>query len=213
MGRIAHISIAVIAAVSTAGCTTIMDETTSAITKTVAPRADKLPDGNYVLPVFAAEDDGTVFSTSSPQAAQTSLAKMVAPMNAKERLYFARVFMAMGYYHGCKDRGQRHYQKNPFRSGNLGICNMTTFYSDSQPRAKALLEIGRPDSDVLRMMQKKRLVSGAPVGEPYQVGHGMAQSWSKWIAWSGHRLDGKTRSELLQEFLQKTNGVYGKNAR
>lgn len=194
------------------GCTTMMDEATSAIAKTVAPRAIQLDNGNYELPQFAAEDNGTVFSTETPRTAVSSLQSIMAPLPEKERLYFSRVIISLGYYHGCKDRGERSYVKNPFRSNNLGICNMTTLYTDALPRAKVLLELGRPDADVMRMKQKKMLVSGAPVGDPYQVGYSSGEAWTKWINWSGNKLNGKTRSELMQEFLQISKGMYGKNA-
>jgi outer membrane murein-binding lipoprotein Lpp len=195
------------------GCTTILDETSSAIAKTVGPRAAQLDDGSYQLPQFAEADNGTVFSTESPRAAVTSLQQIMEPLPEQERLYFSRVLISLGYYHGCKDRGERSYMKNPFRSNYIKSCNMVTFYGDSLPRAKTLLELGRPDSFVIRTKQDKMLVSGAPVGEPYQVGYSSGEAWSKWINWSGNKLNGKTRSELLQEFLQYSKGMHGKNAR
>ncbi|WP_114520829.1 hypothetical protein [Altererythrobacter sp. ZODW24] len=213
MRTLTRVGVAIAAALSLTACTTVFDEATSAITKTVAPRADKAPDGSYVLPAFSVADDGTVFSTASPRAAHDSLSKMAGSMTDKERLYFMRVIGSLGYYHGCKDRGSRSYIKNPFRSNNLGICNMTTFYSDSGPFARNMIQRGRPDASVQKTMQKKMLVSGAPIGEPYLVGYDASTAWTKWIEWSGHRLDGKTRSELLQEFLQQSKGVYGKYAR
>ena len=207
------LALAILAVPVLSGCTTIMDEATSAITKTVAPRADLLGDGSYALPEFAEADNGTVFSTQSPQAASSSLRQILEPLPEKERLYFSRVVIALGYYHGCKDRGERSYIDNPLRSNNLGICNMNTLYTDSLPQAKVLLELGRPDADVARMVQKKMLVSGAPIGDPYQVGYSSGEAWNKWINWSGNKLGGKTRSELMQEFLQYSKGLHGKNAR
>ena len=201
------------AAVILPGCTTIIDEATSAVSKTVLPRAELLPDGDYALPQFAQSDNGTVFSTQSPQAASNSLQQILEPLPEKERLYFARVVISLGYYHGCKDRGERSYIDNPFASTNLGICNMDTFYKDSAPRARTLLSLGRPDARVARIVQKKMLVSGAPIGDPYQVGYSSGEAWNKWINWSGNKLDGKTRSELMQEFLQYSKGLHGKNAR
>lgn len=195
------------------GCTTVFDEATSAITKTVAPRAELQDDGTYELPEFSAEDNGVVFSTASPAAASQSFKQIMAPLSEEERKYFSRVLISLGYYHGCKEKGSRSYIDNPFRSSNLGICNMATFYKDAVYRGNTLAQLGRPDGDTPRMKQKKRLVSGAPVGDPYQVGYSSGTAWAKWIDWSGHKLDGKTRSELVQEFLQYSKGLHGKKAR
>jgi hypothetical protein len=53
-------------------------------------------------------------------------------------------------------------------------------------------------------------MGGAPVGAATAKGYGTAQSWALWTQWSGHNLNGKTRDELMQEFLQLSSGVYGK---
>lgn len=205
-------ALAIVAVPALSGCTTIMDEATSAISKTVGPRAPLQSNGDYTLPEFSVADNGTVFSTRSPSVAASSLKQILAPMSEKEQTYFSRVIISLGYYHGCKDRGKRSYIDNPFRSNNLGICNMTTFYTDSLPMARTLIRLGRPDADVARMVQQKKLVSGTPVGDPYQKGYSSGAAWSKWINWSGNKLDGKTRSELMQEFLQYSKGLHGKNA-
>ncbi len=199
-----------LASVVLTGCTTVMDEAVGAIGGAIGPRADKTAEGAYVLPVFSVPDDGTTFSTASPAAAHNSLAQMVTGMNVSERQYFARIVGALGYYHGCKDRGRRSYVPNTFTNPRTyGICNMSTFYNETKWISLNLIYRGRPDSEVVQTVQRRYLVSGAPIGEPYNVGYGSATAWNRWIEWSGHRLDGMTRTQIVEFFLEKTNGRFG----
>ncbi len=198
------------ALIAATGCTTVMDETVGLIGSAIGPRADKTADGSYALPTFSIPDDGTRFSAKSAAEAHNSLARMVTGMNKSERQYFARVFGSLGYYHGCKDRGRRSYVKNAFANPRqYGICNMSTFYDDSKWVSLNLIYRGRPDSEVVRTVQRRYLLGGAPIGEPYNVGYGSATAWNRWIEWSGHRLDGMTRTEIVAFFLDKTNGRFG----
>ncbi len=200
----------IVSTLALTGCTTVLDEATGLIGGAVGPRADTQADGSYVLPVFSIPDDGTKFSTSSPAEAHNSLAQMVSGMNESERQYFARIVGSLGYYHGCKDRGRRSYIQNTFTNPNqYGICNMSTFYDDTKWISLNLIYRGRPDSEVVRTVQRRYLLGGAPIGQPYDVGYGSATAWNRWIEWSGHRLNGMTRTEMVEFFLDKTNGRFG----
>jgi hypothetical protein len=194
------------------GCTTVLDEAVSAVGSAVGPKAEKRADGTFVLPEFSVAETGATFSAASPEEAHNSLVRMTSGMSDGEKIYLVRVFSSLGFYHGCKDRGRRSHFKNPFKSTNLGVCNMRTFYTDSHVMARNLITLGRPDARQLRTVQDVTLVSNTPIGQPYQVGWGVGESWTKWIDWSGHRVDGMTRSDMLQAFLQETNGLFGTSA-
>ncbi len=83
-------------------------------------------------------------------------------------------------------------------------CNMIPIYDDSRNAACDLLSTGRPDGNVTHTVQST--LGGVPIGDPDLRGHNDTIAWQKWVEWSGYRLEGKTRSEITQEFLQGANG-------
>jgi len=190
------------------GCATVKEGAFNKIIKSVAPKAEKQADGNYVLPEFSSADTGIRFSTSSPGTAMRSLGQILTPMEEDERFYFARVFTSLAHYHGCVQKGYKSYSHatSAFKIDRKpSQCSVITFFGDSHNFAKVLLEEGRPDSDDKRVVQQT--LAGAPIGDARIVGRTTTESWAQWIAWSGHNLNGKTRSELLQEFLQQSEGT------
>lgn len=205
-----RLSFAFVGLMSLTACSTLVSDTTGMLVRAIGPKADKTADGQFVLPEFSEPDTGLVFSTSSPAAAAASFRAMVAPLEQKEKIYLTRVLLSLSGYKGCIEHGvASHNLKNSFIdvSRRPSQCRMTTTYTNTRSWAIRLLNTGRPDGDVTRVVQST--IGGVPSGDPELRGYNDSVAWQKWIDWSGYDLNGKTRSELMQQFLQGTGGTLG----
>ena len=133
---------------------------------------------------------------------------MTNPLPKNEKLHLTRVMVSLAHYHACVEHG---YKDASYAGSGLiskkrpSQCHMANFYLDSHDFAVALLDHGRPDLDQKKVVQQT--LGGAPLGDARVVGRTASESWQRWINYSGYKLNGKTRSELMQEFLQGTNGA------
>jgi len=197
-----------LAALLGTGCTTMIDKAQVMATNAVAPKAKQNPDGNYVVPTFSTPETGLKFSTASPSQAASTFRQMTNSLPKNEKVHLTRVILSLSHYHGCVEHG---YKSASHSTGSFTTkkkssqCNVVNFYMDSQNFANTLLSKGRPDNDRLRTVQTT--LAGAPIGDAKIRGTTDAGAWQKWINYSGYKLDGKTRTDLMQEFLQGTNGA------
>jgi hypothetical protein len=209
MKAIAKMSLVTIAALLSAGCSTILDESKSIIVRTVAPKADRGEDGKFIPPEFSQADTGARFSTASAGAAAQSFRTMVGSLQPNEKVYFTRAMFAVVHYEGCVKHGYTTHtlSKSPVLSKRSpGQCDMIPLYEFTDNFADTLLNTGRPDGNTRRVVQTTTL-TGAPVGDPELRGYGDSEAWQRWINWSAYELNGLTRTEIMQRFLEGTNGT------
>lgn len=191
------------------GCTTVMDRAEVALASSaIAPKAKKMPDGQFVVPTFSVPESGLQFSTVSPDMAASTFGQMTTALPRNEKVHLTRVILSLAAYNSCVENGYGSavVANSPFvRKKKSSNCNVINYYLDSQNPANSLLRLGRPDSQTLRLSQTT--YGGAPVGDAVLVGRSDSDSWQQWINYGGSILNGKTRTDIMQEFLQQTNGA------
>lgn len=191
------------------GCVSVMDKAEVALASSpITPKAKKTADGQFIVPEFSTPESGLKFSTASSGAAASSFRQMISSLPKNEKVHLTRVILSMAAQNSCVKNGfsSAVIANSPFvKKRKAEDCNVINFYLDSQNPANSLLKLGRPDSQTLGLSQMT--YGGAPIGDAKVVGRSYGDSWQLWIGYGGSILDGKTRTDIMQEFLQQTNGA------
>jgi len=181
-------------------CASTMDQ----VSTNIAPKAEQSANGQFNAYQFSTPDDGTRLKIGSGVQLNYSMHAMLEPLKPNERKYMAQVIFALAGYKGCTERGYTTYVAsitplNKRRSPQQ--CDMGGIYRDSASIRSTYLTKGRTDR-----LKKRRVTSlGTGVRDK---GWSDVQSWNYFVSWGGGALKGKTRTELVEEFLEGTNGAY-----